>query len=52
MIYIYLNAEESYPTEKISRFVFEQGQELYSLEIVKSTLEDYFIELLGGTTIE
>jgi ABC-2 type transport system ATP-binding protein len=52
IIYIYLNAEESYPTEKISRFVFEQGQELYSLEIVKSTLEDYFIELLGGTTIE
>lgn len=28
------------------------GYDLYSLEIVKTTLEDFFIELLGGTTIE
>ena len=41
-----------YPTEKISRFLFEKGYDLYSLEIVKTTLEDFFIELLGGTTIE
>ncbi|MGN0395775.1 MAG: ABC transporter ATP-binding protein, partial [Coprococcus sp.] len=42
----------SSPTEKISRFVIEAGYDLYSLEMVKSSLEDYFIGLLGGTSIE
>lgn len=51
-IYIYFKDNIVYPTEKISRFLFEQGYDLYSLEIVKTTLEDFFIELLGGTTIE
>lgn len=40
------------PSEKISRFVVESGYDLYSLEIVKTTLEDYFIQLLGGASIE
>lgn len=40
------------PSEKISRFVVEAGYDLYSLEIVKTTLEDYFINLLGGASIE
>lgn len=40
------------PSEKISRFVVETGYDLYSLEIVKTTLEDYFIHLLGGASIE
>lgn len=51
-IYIYFENNAVYPTEKISRFLFEKGYDLYSLEIVKTTLEDFFIELLGGTTIE
>lgn len=51
-IYIYFENNTVYPTEKISRFLFEKGYALYSLEIVKTTLEDFFIELLGGTTIE
>ena len=51
-IYIYFENNTVYPTEKISRFLFEKGYDLYSLEIVKTTLEDFFIELLGGTTIE
>ena len=51
-IYIYFKDNIVYPTEKIRRFLFEQGYDLYSLEIVKTTLEDFFIELLGGTTIE
>lgn len=51
-IYINFQNDEFYPTEKISRFIFEHDYDLYSLEIMKSTLEDYFIELLGGTTIE
>ena len=51
-IYIYFENNAVYPTEKISRFLFEMGYDLYSLEIVKTTLEDFFIELLGGTTIE
>lgn len=51
-IYIYFKDNIVYPTEKISRFLFEQSYDLYSLEIVKTTLEDFFIELLGGTTIE
>lgn len=46
------DSEADYPTEKISRLIVEKGYDLYSLEIIKSTLEDYFIELLGGTTIE
>ena len=50
-IYIYFKDNIVYPTEKISRFLFEQGYDLYSLEIVKTTLEDFFIELLGSTTI-
>lgn len=40
------------PSEKISRFVVETGYDLYFLEIVKTTLEDYFIHLLGGASIE
>ncbi|MBP3326097.1 MAG: ATP-binding cassette domain-containing protein [Coprococcus sp.] len=40
------------PSEKISRFVVKSGYDLYSLEIVKTTLEDYFIQLLGGASIE
>ena len=51
-IYIYFENNAVYPTEKISRFLFEKGYDLYSLEIAKTTLEDFFIELLGGTTIE
>ena len=51
-IYIYFENNTVYPTEEISRFLFEKGYDLYSLEIVKTTLEDFFIELLGGTTIE
>lgn len=51
-IYIYFENNAVYPTKKISRFLFEKGYDLYSLEIVKTTLEDFFIELLGGTTIE
>ena len=51
-IYIYFENNTVYPTEKISRFLFEKGYALYSLEIVKTTLEDFFIELLGGTTTE
>ena len=51
-IYIYFENNAVYPTEKISRFLFEMGYDLYSLEIAKTTLEDFFIELLGGTTIE
>ncbi len=43
---------DSSPSEKISRFVMESGYDLYSLEIVKTTLEDYFIHLLGGASIE
>lgn len=40
------------PTEKISRFIIEAGYDLYSMEIVKTSLEDYFIQLLGGASIE
>ena len=49
---IYIENNTVYQTEEISRFLFEKGYDLYSLEIVKTTLEDFFIELLGGTTIE
>lgn len=45
-------SESPYPTEKISRLIVEQGYDLYTIEQLKTTLEDYFIELLGGTTIE
>lgn len=50
--YIIIPDIDNSPSEVISRFVIESGYELYSLEIVKSTLEDYFISLLGGATIE
>lgn len=50
--YIIIPDIDSSPSEVISRFVIESGYELYSLEIVKSTLEEYFISLLGGATIE
>ncbi len=50
--YIIIPDIDSSPSEVLSRFVIESGYELYSLEIVKSTLEDYFISLLGGATIE
>lgn len=46
------DSELPFPTEQISRLIVEQGYDLYTIEIMKSTLEDYFIELLGGTTIE
>lgn len=39
-------------TENISRLIIENGLNLYSLEITRTTLEDYFIDLVGGTTIE
>ena len=50
-IYIHFKNNEIYPTEKLSRFIFEKNYDLYLLEIVKATLEDYFIELLGDKTI-
>lgn len=51
-IYISFENTELYPTEKLSRFLFERNYDLFSLEIVKTTLEDFFIDLLGGTAIE
>ena len=33
-------------TEKISRLIVEEGLDLYSLEITRTTLEDYFIDLV------
>jgi ABC-2 type transport system ATP-binding protein len=46
------NGNQPLDTSQVSRLIVEENIPLYSLETIKATLEDYFIELLGGTTIE
>ncbi len=47
-----LKNNADFPVERLSRFTVEQGHDLFSFDVIHDTLEDYFIDLVGGLTIE